>query len=90
MALDLALDPEAAEPGAATPLLQQALVFEASGQPRAKVGPARAATFKESTNWRTWLIRFRLEAASGNTEAAIRSFHRAQMLNPNSPIFRSQ
>lgn len=87
MALNLAFDAGAAEPSAATPLLQQALIFEASGKPRVGVGPARAATVKEPTNWRTWLIRFRLEAASGDIEAAIRSFRRARVLNPNSPIF---
>jgi hypothetical protein len=86
-ALNLALDAEAAEPGAATPLLQQALVLEASGEPEAGIVPARAATRKEPTNWRTWLIRFRLEAANGETARALKSFKRARDLNPNSPVF---
>ena len=86
-ALDLALDAEAAEPEAATPLLQQALVFEASGEPEAGIAPARAATAKEPTNWRTWLIRFRLQAASGGIKGALKSYRRARELNPTSPVF---
>lgn len=87
--LDLAREASEVEPGAATPYLQQALVLEAAGEPTEGLKAAREATEREPTNWRTWLIRFRLEAATGDTEAAVISFKRARRLNANSTLLGS-
>lgn len=78
---------ENVEPGAASPRLQQALVLEAAGQFSRAAAAARTATEKEPTNWRTWLILSRLEAQSGEPEAAVAAYTRARSLNPRSSIF---
>jgi O-antigen ligase len=75
------------QPGAATPRLQQALVLEAAGNLAAAVDAARAATERESTNWRTWLVASRIEAERGMAGAAVRDYRRARSLNPHSSLF---
>lgn len=86
-ALRAARGAESAQPGAATPRLQQALLLEAEGSLDEAALAARAATERESTNWRTWLVLSRLEAARGRALAALRAYRRARSLNPRSPVF---
>lgn len=78
---------EAVQPGAASPRLQQALVLEASGDLDSAAEAARAATERESTNWRTWLIRARIEAERGRAADAVDHYRRARALNPFSSLF---
>lgn len=74
------------EPYAATPRLQEALLLESAGQLTAAVQQARAATTDEPTNWRTWLIRTRIEAEAGHVVEAVRSYRRFRQLNPTSSL----
>ncbi len=74
-------------PGAAGPRLQQALVLEQLGDLGAAAVAAEAATEREETNWRTWLVLARLEARRGNADAAVLAFDRAKGLNPHSFLF---
>jgi hypothetical protein len=75
------------QPGAAGPRLQRALVLEAQGELDAAAAAAQAATERESTNWRTWLVLSRIEAERGRAVAAIRSYREARSLNPRSDLF---
>jgi Flp pilus assembly protein TadD len=75
------------QPDAAGPRLQQALVLEAQGDLAAAAGAALAATERESTNWRTWLVLSRIEAERGRAEAAVRAYGKARSLNPRSELF---
>lgn len=75
------------QPDAASPRLQQALVLEAQGNLGAAAAAARAATERESTNWRTWLVLSRIEAERGRAEAAVRDYREARSLNPRSELF---
>jgi hypothetical protein len=77
-----------AQPGAASPLLQEALVLEQQGKLRPAAGAAAAATGKEVANWRTWTILFRIEAERGRVAPALRAYRRARALNPNYILFR--
>lgn len=86
-ALEAARSAQNAEPGAATPRLQEALVLEAEGELGPAAVAARAATARESTNWRTWLVLSRIEAERGQAAAAVRAYRRARSLNPRSPLF---
>jgi hypothetical protein len=86
-ALEAARDAQSVQPGAATPRLQQALVLEEMGALRAAVAAARAATERESTNWRTWLVLARIEAALGEAGQAVRDYRRAKSLNPHFSLF---
>jgi tetratricopeptide (TPR) repeat protein len=78
---------ENVQPGAATPRLQQALVLELQGSLPAAAAAAEAATERESTNWRTWLVLSRVEAERGRVDAAVAAFRKAKSLNPLSPLF---
>ena len=60
-----------AEPWAATPLLQRALVLEAAGRLGGAAADARAAADREPRNWRTWLTLARIEALRGRAGAAL-------------------
>jgi len=75
------------QPDAATPRLQQALVLEIQGDLAAAAVAARAATARESTNWRTWLVLSRIEAERGHVAAAVSAYRKARSLNPLSPLF---
>lgn len=86
-ALKSAKSAENVEPGAATPLLQQALVLEAGDDLAAASAAARSATAKESTNWRTWLVLSRIEAQRGRAAASVAAYRRARSLNPRSSLF---
>jgi O-Antigen ligase len=86
-ALEDARTAQNVQPGAASPRLQQALVLEQQGDFPLAVEAARAATERESTNWRTWLVLSRIEAENGEAAAAVRDYRQARSLNPLSPLF---
>jgi hypothetical protein len=86
-ALSAARSAQNVQPSAATPRLQQALVLEAGGDLAAAAAAAEAATERESTNWRTWLVLSRIEAERGHAATAVRDYSRARSLNPNSSLF---
>ena len=86
-ARSLAEDAVDAEPWAATPHLQLALVLEAEGDlPRAR-SELEDAISDEPTNWRYPLILARVEAAMGERRAAIATFRRGRALRPLSPAY---
>jgi hypothetical protein len=87
VALEKARSAQNVQPDAATPRLQQALVLEAQGELTPAGEAARAATERESTNWRTWLVLSRIEAERGEAKAAVGAYRRAKSLNPRSQIF---
>jgi O-Antigen ligase len=86
-ALAAARDAQSVQPNAATPRLQQALVLEEMGELRPAAEAARAATERESTNWRTWLVLARIEASLGQPSQAVRDYRRAKSLNPHFSLF---
>lgn len=86
-ALSAARSAQNVQPDAAAPRLQQALVLEAGGDLPAAAAAARAATERESTNWRTWLVLSRIEAERGRAKAAVRAYREARSLNPRSELF---
>jgi hypothetical protein len=86
-ALSAARSAQNAQPDAAGPRLQEALVLESQGSLTAAAEAARAATERESTNWRTWLVLSRIEAELGDASAAVRAYRQARMLNPFSELF---
>jgi tetratricopeptide (TPR) repeat protein len=79
---------DAIQPYSATASLQQALVLEQAGDLDGAVIAARNSTSDEPTNWRTWFVLSRLEAQTGNAEAAVDAYRRARDLNPRSPLFQ--
>ena len=88
-ALGSARDASDIEPYAASPHLQQALVLERLGNLEAAAAQARLATADEPTNWRTWLIRSRLEARTGNAAGSVSALQRARRLNPNNGVLQT-
>lgn len=86
-ALSAARSAENAQPGAATPSLQQALLLEASGDLPAAAVAAHTATEMEPTNWKPWLVLSRLEAKRGRPVPARNAYRQARSLNPRSPLF---
>jgi O-Antigen ligase len=86
-ALRSARSAQNAQPDAATPRLQQALVLEAEGDLELAAAAARGAAQRESTNWRTWMVLSRIEARRGRASAAVRDYRKAKSLDPLSPLF---
>jgi hypothetical protein len=86
-AFEKARSAQNAQTSAATPRLQEALLLEREGRLRPAAAAARAATERESTNWRTWLVLSRMEAERGRAAAAVRDYRKARSLNPRSPLF---
>lgn len=86
-ALSAARSAQNAQPDAASPRIQEALLLEAAGELPSAAAAARAATEREETNWRNWLVLSRLEARQGHAKAAVRAYARAKSLNPRSPLF---
>ncbi len=86
-ALSAAESAQNAQPDAASPRIQEALLLEAAGDLPAATAAARAATEREETNWRNWLVLSRLEAKQGHAAAAVRAYAKAKSLNPRSPLF---
>jgi O-Antigen ligase len=87
-ALNAAHSAQNAQPDAASPRLQQALILESQGDLPTAAAAAVAATERESTNWRTWLVLSRIEAELGDASAAVRYYRKARMLNPFSELFK--
>lgn len=81
-ALDAARDARGVQPGTAGPRLQEALVLEEARELGAAAAAARAATEREPTNWRNWLVLSRVEAERGRATASIAAFREARSLNP--------
>lgn len=71
-----------AQPYAAAPLIQRALVLELQGEFEDAAAAAREATAKEPANWKNWAILARLEARAGNQRAAVRAYRHARRLHP--------
>lgn len=86
-ALSAARSAQNAQPDAASPRLQEALVLESQGDLDGAAVAAVAATERESTNWRTWLVLSRIEAERGDASAAVRYYREARRLNPFSELF---
>lgn len=86
-ALSAARTAQNAQPDAATPRLQQALLLEQGGELAGAAQAAQAATAREPTNWRTWLVLSRIEAEQGRAHAALRHYRLAKSLDPHSPLF---
>jgi hypothetical protein len=86
-ALDAARDATSIQSYAASPYLQEALVQEELGNYEGALASARSATQEEPTNWRTWLVLSRIEAANGDAEGSLRAYREARSLNPRSAIF---
>ncbi|MGH2950763.1 MAG: O-antigen ligase family protein [Solirubrobacterales bacterium] len=84
-ALDDAQDAVSAQPYAATPRMQEALLLERRGDIKQAVEAARAATKREKTNWLTWFVLSRIESRSGDAADAEAALRRARQLNPRSP-----
>jgi Flp pilus assembly protein TadD len=76
-----------AEPWAATPYVQRALLAESAGRLRPAVADLERATRREPTNWRPWLLLARVEAERGRVQAALRDFRKARSLRPHSVFF---
>jgi hypothetical protein len=87
-ALEQAHDAADAQPYAASPVLQQALLLERQGKLAAAAAEAAAATRKEGAEWRNWTILARIEAERDRVGPALRAYRRAQALNPNYLLFR--
>jgi tetratricopeptide (TPR) repeat protein len=75
------------QPYAASPYMQQALVFELGGDYDAAAAAATQATEEEPTNWRNWFVLSRIEAERGDPKAAVTAFNEARSLNPKSLLF---
>ncbi len=73
-----------AEPWAAGPHLQLALVLEQRGALGAAAAEARRAAAREPTNWRHPLALARIEAEGGRTGAALATFRAGRRLRPRS------
>jgi hypothetical protein len=80
---------QALEPYAATPRLQRALILELERRYSPAAAAARQATEREPTDWRTWLVRSRIEVEAGHPRLALDYYLRARALNPTSSLFSS-
>ena len=82
-----ATDAVEAEPWAASPFVQRALVEEGSGDLAAAATDLRRAASREPTNWRPAVLLARVEAKRGRVEVALREFRRAQSLRRGGSVF---
>jgi O-antigen ligase len=85
-ALDAATRGRDAQPFAASPRLQAALIYERAGRFHAAAAAARDAAEREATNWRTWFILSRIEARRGRASAAVAALRRARSVRPTLPL----
>ena len=74
----------AAQPWAASPYLQRALVLERTGRLRAASQDIAAAAMREDTNWRHAYTAARIHAELGDADAALADLERVQQLRPRS------
>jgi len=87
-ALNAARRADAVAGTSTTAMLQEALVLEKLNRIEEANAAATRATTAEPTNWRTWLVRSRLELRLGADRDALADFRRARRLNPKSPLFQ--
>jgi tetratricopeptide (TPR) repeat protein len=74
------------EPWAASPHLQQALVYEELGDLEDARGAIGKAIERDRDDWRLWLVSARIETKRGAIEVARRHLAVARMLNPRSRL----
>jgi O-antigen ligase len=84
-ALSDALTAQSLEPYAATPRLQEALIYEQAHDFGAARAAISQAAVREPLNWRIWLVRARIEAESGRAGQAVRDYKHAHVLDPLDP-----
>jgi len=77
----------AIEPGAASPYLQAALVYEQADDIAAAQTAIRRAIAREPLEYTLWLTAERIEVESGHPRAALADWRRARALYPTSPLF---
>ncbi len=76
------------QPDTGEPRLQEALVLELENELPQAGAAARAATEREPTNWRDWLVLSRIEAERGRAGPAVSAYREARHLNPLSAFFK--
>lgn len=79
-----------AQPWAATPYIQRALVLEGQGRLTAAAVDLRRAVDHEPENWRQRLLLARVEAERGRLQAALNAYGEAQRLRPSSTFVGGQ
>jgi hypothetical protein len=84
-ALSDALTAQSLEPYAATPRLQEALIYEQAHDFGAARAAVTQAASREPLNWRIWLVRARIAAESGHPTQAVRYYKHAHVLDPLDP-----
>lgn len=89
-ALDHATRAVEAQPWAATPYVQRALVLEGQGALKAAAVDLRRAVEREPENWRQHLLLARVEAERGRLQAALDAYGQAQRLRPSSTFIGGQ
>jgi hypothetical protein len=87
-ALGYLLAAERVEPAAASPRLEQALVYEQAGALPEANRAIDEASSRQPTDWRIWLVASRLAAELGRPGLAVSEYRRARSLNPTSVLFR--
>ena len=85
-ALAAARAARALEPWAASPYLQLALVEEQAGSFATALASIDAAIRRDTTDWRLWLVKARLQVKAGRLNEARASLGRVHALNPRSPL----
>jgi tetratricopeptide (TPR) repeat protein len=76
-----------AEPWAASPYVQRAVLEESAGALVAAAVDIRRAVEREPTNWRHYLALARIEAKRGRGRRALAAYRQARRLRPRSPFF---
>ena len=89
-ALVQANDAVEAQPWAASPYLQRALVEQSTGRLEASAVDLRRAVRREPTNWRLPLQLAVVQAERGRVRAAVRAYRRARRLRPQAQVFPVQ
>jgi Tfp pilus assembly protein PilF len=84
-ALSDALTAQSLEPYAASPRLQEALLYEQAHDLGAARTAITQAAVREPLNWRIWLVRARIAAESGHAAQAVRYYKHAHVLDPLDP-----
>ncbi len=75
-------------PWASSPFLQRALVDEQAGQWRSALRAMQLAERRDPQDWRLPLVTARIEARSGDADAALEAYRRAKKLRPYGNFFR--
>lgn len=84
---DSAID---AQPWAAAPYIQRALVDERAGALDAALAELKLAAHRTPLDWRIPLITARIQARRGDPQAALASLRRAKELRPRSQFFQTR